>query len=587
MTKDTANKERSSQGKLPARQLGMYFTKAVLLVALVYLLSLALPAMPSLVVALFWIVFTIMSMFGVLYQASIDKANRQQKFVTGGIAAQVNNGRFIRLIASFALSAWLTASLLLESPKWDIAEWALIITAVLFYPLVKIIVRKRTIREYEQVFETAGALFWTSIITSILLCAGYAICSAFSLGIAQPQTSSTVFDALVATPQPFKNASSALLQEAGTGIWISDSIIHYGITQLSQAPWPACVATRVALCASAFFGMANLLGVCSLSHGELRKVFIPTDAIKNNNTQTPLKKRYIILTAFLSTTLAIGFLWADGKTYQAMQTEGGTALQSLARQLAGQSIYIIDGKYYDQAKIDDLALSLTTDQARFYDMAFTLRDSAEDVYATLDGNVNSFLDWYFSIAIDESVRSSIPADNVQQALENHFYTIVAADEDEQITKEVKDYLQAASDLKTKVDTGYSQAEVPSENYANLPNWFVEAKEITDAQALDSCRHQAERALDAAYDSGLTSAFAEGDSLLEHQFKNHVYGNDPFETWAEKTSKAINGDIPSNIESYFSSVFQNGKDSYCSEIKDQLEKCRGEIKKLSEGNMTLA
>ena len=587
MTKDTANKERSSQGKLPARQLGMYFAKAVLLVVLVYLLSLALPAMPSLVVALFWIVFTLMSMLGVLYQASINKVNKQQKFITGGIAARANNGRSIRLIISFALSAWLTASLLLESPKWDIAEWALIMTAVLFYPLVKIIVRKRTIREYEQIFETAGTLFWTSIITSILLCAGYAVCSAFGFGIAQPQTSSTVFDALVATPQPFKSASSALLQEAGTGIWISDSIIHYGITQLSQAPWPACVAIRVALCASAFFGMANLLGVCSLSHGELRKVFIPTDAIKNNNTQTPLKKRYIILTAFLSTTLAIGFLWADGRTDQAMQTEGGTALQSLARQLAGQSIYIIDGKYYDQAKIDDLALSLTTDQARFYDMAFTLRDSAEDVYATLDGNVNSFLDWYFSIAIDESVRSSIPADNVQQALENHFYTIVAADEDEQITKEVKDYLQAASDLKTKVDTGYSQAEVPSENYANLPNWFVEAKEITDAQALDSCRQQAEHALDAAYDSGLTSAFAEGDSLLEHQFKNHVYENDPFETWAEKTSKAINGDIPSNIESYFSSVFQNGKDSYCSEIKDQLEKCRGEIKKLSEGNMTLA
>ena len=268
-----------------------------------------------------------------------------------------------------------------------------------------------------------------------------------------------------------------------------------------------------------------------------------------------------------------------------MQTEGGTALQSLARQLAGQSIYIIDGKYYDQAKIDDLALSLTTDQARFYDMAFTLRDSAEDVYATLDGNVNSFLDWYFSIAVDESVRSSIPADNAQQALEYHFYTIVAADEDEQITQKVKDYLQAASDLMTKIDTGYSQAEVPRENYANLPNWFVEAKEITDAQALDFCRQQAEHALDAAYDSGLTSAFAEGDSLLEYQFKNHVYGNDPFEAWAEKTSKAINGDIPTNIESFFSSVFQNGKDSYYSEIKDQLEKCKGEIKELSEGNTT--
>ena len=197
-------------------------------------------------------------------------------------------------------------------------------------------------------------------------------------------------------------------------------------------------------------------------------------------------------------------------------------------------------------------------------------------------NGNSCLDWYFSITIDESVRSSIPADNVQQALEYHFYTIVAADEDEQITQKVKDYLQAASDLKTKIDTGYSQAEVPRENYANLPNWFVEAKEITDAQALDFCRQQAEHALDAAYDSGLTSAFAEGDSLLEYQFKYHVYGNDPFKAWAEKTNKAINGDIPSNIDSFLSSVFQKEKSSYCSDAKEQLEKCREETLALVAG-----
>lgn len=49
-----------------------------------------------------------------------------------------------------------------------------------------------------------------------------------------------------------------------------------------------------------------------------------------------------------------------------------------------------------------------------------------------------FLDWYYSIATDNSVRESISANNVQQSLEDQFYGRVAASEDEQITQEVKE-----------------------------------------------------------------------------------------------------------------------------------------------------
>lgn len=116
----------SLRSESSSKQLGIYFAKAILLVVIVYLASLALPAMSSPAVALFWVAFTLISMLGILYQASISKANRQQKFIAGGIAARINNGRSVRLIISFILSAWLMASLLLESPKWDTAEWALI-----------------------------------------------------------------------------------------------------------------------------------------------------------------------------------------------------------------------------------------------------------------------------------------------------------------------------------------------------------------------------------------------------------------------------------------------------------------------------
>ena len=573
----------SLRSESSSKQLGIYFAKAILLVVIVYLASLALPAMSSPAVALFWVAFTLISMLGILYQASISKANRQQKFIAGGIAARINNGRSVRLIISFILSAWLMASLLLESPKWDTAEWALILAAIVVYPLAKFVIRKRTVHEYEPIFETAGTISWASITTALLLCIGYAAYSAFGFSAEQSQLDSTIFDTLVATPRPFENASSALLQEAGIGTWISDSIIHYGIAQLSKIPWQICIAIRAILCASAFFGIANLLGVCSLSSTELRKAFIPTDAIKNSDIQEPARKRYLVWTIILSALLAIGFLWGDAQVAKAMQTENGTALQSLARQLAGKSVYIIDGKYYDQTKVDALASSLAADQAHFRSMAFELKDdSAKTAYNTLDENIDGFLDWYFSIATDESVRSSISADGVQQDFENHFYAIVAADEDGQITQKVEDYLQFASDMETKVDDGFRQAEVHGENFANLPSWFVEAKEFADAYALDSCRQQAEDALDAARDCGLTSAFAEGHSLLEYQLEKYVYEKDPFKTWVEKTDRAINGDIPSNIDSFLSSVFQKEKSSYCSDVKEQLEKCREETLALVAG-----
>lgn len=566
------------------KQLGIYFAKAIPLVVIVYLASLALPAMSSPAVALFWVAFTLISMLGILYQASISKANRQQKFIAGGIAARINNGRSVRLIISFILSAWLMASLLLESPKWDTAEWALILAAIVVYPLAKFVIRKRTVHEYEPIFETAGTISWASITTALLLCIGYAAYSAFGFGAEQSQLDSTIFDALVATPQPFENASSALLQEAGIGTWISDSIIHYGIAQLSKMPWQICIAIRAILCASAFFGIANLLGVCSLSSTELRKAFIPTDAIKNSDIQEPVRKCYLVWTIILSALLAISFLWGDAQVAKAMQTENGTALQSLARQLAGKSVYIIDGKYYEQAKIDALNSSLTADQAHFHDMGLDLKDSMRNTYEALNENIDSFLDWYFSIATDGSVRSSISDNGVRQAFESHFYAIVAADEDEQITQKAKDYIKAASDLKTKLDDGYRQAEVCDENYATLPDWFVKSKEFTDTSVLNSYRQQAEIVLDAARDSGLISAFDKGDSLLEYQFKSYVYENDPFKTWVEKTDNALKGDIPSNIDSFLSSVFQ--KDNYHSGIKEQLGKCQREAEALVEENAIL-
>lgn len=583
-----ASLQTVSKNESRSRELGAYFVRACLLVVIVYLLSLALPKMPSSVVALFWVAFTIVSMLGILYQASIAKANKQQKYVSGGMRARVNNGRVGRLVLSFAASAVFMASLLLEAPKWDVVEWTFIAAAVVVYPLVEFILRRRAPYEFEPIFQTAGILFWTCIIVGSLLCAGYAAFSLLSGGASGMPADITVLDALAKTPQPLENASSALIQEAGIGSWLIDSIVNYGLTQLSQFPRPVCIFIRVALCAGAFFGVTNLLGVCSLSARDLRKAFIPTDAIKSDDSNAPIKKPYVVLTVVLSLMLAGVFLFCDAKMDAARKSETGTALQSIARQLAGKSFYFIDGKYYDQVKIDDLAKSINQARGDFLSASLGLEQSIDSVYDSCEGNIDSFLDWYFSIATNGAVRQGIPKDGVEQTLKDKFEATIAPDEDESITQKVKDYRQAAHNLQARIEAGYSDAEIDGERYKDLPEWFLESKEFTDAADLELYRQQAKAALEALDESGASNALDQGNTLLGHFFEVQVYSNDPFKKWVEATGGiAGDGNIALDVIHYAQGMYdQTKRDEYRSAIQAQLDECKKQTRSLVPSDLKL-
>ena len=578
-----ASLQAFSKNESRSRELGAYFVKACLLVVIVYLLSLALPKMPSPVVALFWVAFTLVSMLGILYQASIAKANRQQKFVAGGIGARFNNGRTFRLILSFVVSAMLMASLLLETPRWNVAEWLFIVAAVVVYPLVEIVVRWRIPHEYETIFQTAGEMLWTSILVGVLLCVGYGLCSWLGWASNDTQEVATLFDAFAKTPQPLDGAISPLLQESGIGSWMADSIVNFGMAQISQQSWYVCLAIRVLLCAGAFFGIANLLAVCSLPLQELRKSFIPTDAIKNGDAKAHVRARYIVCTVVLSALLVGGFLFCDAKTNEAMQTEGGTALQLLARQLAGKSVYVIDGTYYDQAKIDALDKSIASEKADFVSAASAVRGAADSAYDACEGNIDAFLDWYFSIATNSSLRQSISKDDARQTLEDKFESVVASGEDERLTQALKVYRQAAQTLKNDIENGYRDAELDGAQYEKLPVWFVESKEFTDAAELDSYRQKAERALNAFDESGISNALDGGQMVLELQFDRNVYSDGRFGSMVSSVEDiAGQGNIASDAFNYVKGMFDKGTqyDGFRSNIEEMLAACRSQTEMLT-------
>lgn len=554
-----------------------YFLKACLLVAFVYLVSLALPSMPSPVVALVWAVFTVVSMLGLLYQMSINKAHRQCKYAKGGIQAWFNNGRLLRIIISFVASAIFIAGLFLESPSWDAAEWGLIAAAIVLYPLVEVAAKWWARREYSPLFQTSGTLLWACALVGLLLCAGYAAYNAFWPSGSQPQAGSSAFAILASTPRPLADASSALLQDAGIGSWIAGGAVNFGLAQVSQISWQVCFAIRVVLCASAFFGIANLLGVCSLPASELRKEFISTDAIRDSDVRAPIKKPYLAVVGVLAICLCGAFLWIDAKTADAMQTESGTALQSLARQLANQSVCVIDGKYYDREKISKLTSTLEKDEANLKVASLNLRDEISATYTASKDNVDEFLKWYFSIATNDSVRRDISGKDVRQVLEQGFYSIVTKGDDAQISSQVENYLAEVSCFQGKLEEGLHDAEINEGNCEAVPDWLFEAKDFTDASVIREYRQEVERVLDAARDSGIEGALSSGQLLLSYQFKNSVYGCDDFNKWVEAADEAVNdSNFAADFMHYWKGRFDQGNtDTYRGAMQSALDECQNQ------------
>ena len=579
-------------GDSSAKRLATYFAKAALLVVTVYLLSFAVTKMPAPFLALFWAFFTLASTAGAMYQVVVRKTHRQFKYAAGGLFARVNNGRIFSFIVSFCVSAACMASLFLESPKWDIAEWVLIFAAVVVYPVVLLLMRRYARREYEPAFQASGEFLWSCAIVGLLLCVAYGAYCAMSPSFGQPVE--TVLDAFAKTPMPFENSPSALMWNAGVGSWIVDSLTSFGLMQASKVSVPICFAIRTALCAGAFFGMANLIGLCALSAQELRKIFVSVDAIKRDDATQPIWRRYVVMAAVLPVALVAGFFWGEAKVGMAMQTENGTALQEIARELAGKSVYSIDGALYDQAKIDALASSLSADEANLRTMSSQLKDSLESSYTTCSGRTDAFLDWYFSIATNSSLRASIPEGGAQQVLENRFYSLVGSNEDEQLTKSMKNYLAAAANLRAAIDDGMQAAKVDGDvsqvggDGRKLPAWLVEAKEFGDAWLLKGYREEADGVLDAARDSGISAALDDGQTLLRYQFEKNVYADAQFASMATSVDKLPNGggNIALDVLTYAGGVFDEGvsRDKYRKTLQANISACEEQAKTLLTPNV---
>lgn len=533
----------------------LYLVKAVVLVGLLYILGRCAGSLPAGAVAAVWAVLSAVSTLGPTYRSVVNRTIKQQTYEGGGYLARRNNKRVLRILAAFAVSAVCVAGLVFETPRWDAPEWCLVAAAVPVYLLVFLCVRRFVDREYRPAFRTSKAIGLSTVLTGALLCMAYLV-----LCLVQPvesfESAAAAFDAAAC---PFEGSPSALMREAGTFVALSDGLVAYGASRAAEASNAGYLAIEVVLSASAFFGVANLLGLCSLGWSELRRVFLPLEAPASEQAvpiqdadpaqaapvqavdpapanPAPLRSAVVSFVA-LPVLLATAFLVADAVVARAERTEEFTAVERFVRDQVGLAVFVLDGRYYDQAETEALLEETrVASESLSKEAAETLVPLINASFDTRLANVDAYLDWYYSLPGDYERLVTMVTGTVEDFMQEQFVAnIEASIDDSALEDALQGYAERATALKEETAERLEQLEI-----TGLPAWlFTEAVPLGDAFASDALA-SSEGVLSAGERWGVSIGAAAGTGFVAKHLAEKAVTKPFFQKFVSKVAGKIGG-----------------------------------------------
>ena len=564
----------------------LYLVKAVVLFGALGLFCLKAGSLPGFAVALVWAALASISTLGLMYYAVVRKARRQLELRDGGRLARINQGRALRIVACFVLSAVGSAGLILEAARWDVAHLCLAGAGVVVFFLAYLLVDKLLRREFKPVVRTARITAGACVLTGVLLCAAYLA----MLFILPEQTYSTAAEAFLAAEQPFEGSPSALMGEAGTLASFADGLTSYALGAASGFSSLLYPLLSVVLLGGAFFTLANLLGVCSLRAAELKRVFLPLEACgeegceEGNATAEPATisepaaveteptaatesaaapspsapspaatspaspspmrpiGRYVGVFAALPVVLLAGFLVADREMSLAYEGVEVTPAQALVRDEVDLAVYVLDGHYYDQQAVNALVEQATLQSAALSQEAqAALEPLINEVCDKRLKNVDSYLDWYYSLTGDYEQLFSMVTGSAEEFAEQQFATYIEAGADtSRLTDTLGSYCTQIDELYESVNEQLASYEM-----TGVPSWLFKTIETLSTDFLAAPMEPTQKLLSFGERMGISVASGGVTGVVAGRTV-HKGAAKVAEQTAEKAGKEVAGEATGKV-----------------------------------------
>ena len=486
-----------------------YAIKAAAVVALLFLFSRVAAWAPGWCVAVVWAACSVLLAAGITYHAVVKKTINQAALHAGGMLGRINGGRTFRLIAAFIVSAVGVAGLLVASVGWDAWQWGLAVAAVPLFLLVHMLVDKVVGKEAASLFRASLGARASACITGVLLFA-----ASFALFAVQPTpevTSAT--EAFLSAENPFASSPSTIMSEAGLAVSYADALSTYGLSRLGEMNVFSRYCAQGLLLLSSLFGLAGLLGTCALNSRELKRVFLPLEKIGSEQETTARASRGMgapqsvllkapVVAAIAAPLILVGaFVASDSALAQMKAADELTPAENLVREAFGTTAYVLDGKYYDQQQVQTLMEETAVKTAALSENA--RNDLVPLVNAVFDArvaNVDSYLDWYYSLGADyerlgkliTGTIESFVADQLTESLE-------AGVDDSEFVSTLQSYVDQAAAINAAYEEGLANSEL-----IGIPEWLLTSTEAITADFLSGPIEPTQRLLDAGERFGISA-----------------------------------------------------------------------------------
>ena len=477
----------------------LYLVKAAVLFGLLGLFCWKVTALPAPAVALVWAVLTAASTVGLMYHAVVRKAARQNVFEEGGTLSNLNEGRLCRLVAYFIVSAATSGAFIIEAVRWSWASWVLVAVGALVFIGVYQLVDSKVQREAKPVVHVQATTMATCGITGILMLGGYAAMLIFlpsehylSLG-----------EAVAAMVQTFDGASSTLVNQAGTLAGLYEGAVAFLLSATGDSVKGAYVAGALAMGAATFFTVSNLLGTCSLPMAELKRVILPLGAFAGDPAPKfrPIKK-VVATCSVLPVLLLAGFIAADCQVAKVCEGQEVAPAQSVVQRALGIAAYALGDYYYDKGQVDAL---LEEAGAQSQTLSQQAQEALEPLINQLCdarvANVDSYLDWYYSLTGDYEQLASMVTGTAEEFATQQFANYIDANVDTtQLEDTLSSYCTQAEELNDSVASQLEGCQL-----ADVPSWMVGSVETLTTDAFSLKMESTDKLLEWGTRMGVSTA----------------------------------------------------------------------------------
>ena len=526
-----------------------YAIKAAAVVALLFLFSRVAAWAPGWCVAVVWAACSVLLAAGITYHAVVKKTINQAALHAGGMLGRINGGRTFRLIAAFIVSAVGVAGLLVASVGWDAWQWGLAVAAVPLFLLVYMLVDKVVGKEAALLFRASLGVRVSACITGALL-----LVASFALLAAQPTpevTSAT--EAFLSAENPFASSPSTIMSEAGLAVSYADALSTYGLSRLGELNVFGRYCAQTLLLVSSIFGLAGLLGTCALDLRELKRVFLPLEKIgagqektacagRGAGTSQPVLLKAPIVAAVAAPLILVGaFVASDSALAQMKAADELTPAENLVREAFGATAYVLDGKYYDQQQVQTLMEETTVKSAALSEDA--RNDLVPRVNAVFDArvaNVDSYLDWYYSLGADYERLGNLITGTIESFVADQLTESLEAGVDD---SEFVSTLQSYVDQAAAINAEYEE-ELANSELIGIPEWLLTSTEAITADFLSGPIEPTQRLFDAGERFGISATVGGAGGIAAGVATSKAVGGAAEKAatkTAEKAAVSVSGD----------------------------------------------